>query len=424
MFESFRESPPSRQIMVVALAAATICALLFAAYFVFAPSPYGVLFSKLRSMDAATIVTELDKSKIPYRLERDGTTILVPLELVDTTRLSLMSQDMPLKGMVGFELFNKSDMGLTEFAQKINYQRALQGELARTIMTMETVESARIHLSIAEPTIFRGDRLPSKASVTVQPRGGRRITADTVRGIQRLVAASVPELDPANVVVLDGDGKVVSSGPGFEDQSAQGATGKRAVELYYEGQVRRALSSLYPAGDLEVRVWAAPSAPATAPLDAGSSPGVRSPGAIFDRWTPANRDFRLYVTIGLGAPVNQGREEEIRALTEAAIGTDESFGDTVTVSVSSAASQPLPDWNEAPGSALTSPLERDGEVRGGIFSTFNLALFTAILALLVAAYVARSRTRRRTLSEQQRSNYISRFKHLLEKGEADAAPPV
>src|SRR3954454_16858263 len=149
MLKILKDAPPGRQLAAVAFGAVLLCALLAAFWLLFLRTDYGVLFSRLREPDAATIVAELDKRKIPYRLEQGGTTILVPADRVDNTRLAVMGEDLPLKGQVGFELFNKSDMGLTDFAQKINYQRALQGELARTIMTVESVDSARVHLSIS-----------------------------------------------------------------------------------------------------------------------------------------------------------------------------------------------------------------------------------------------------------------------------------
>src|SRR5689334_17239302 len=211
LVEGFKASGPQRQLLIVLGAVALLGAVLIGLYLSFFRTTYSPLFTNLRTMDAATIVAELDKKKTPYRLRDGGATILVPSAIVDTTRLSVMSEDLPLKGSVGFELFNKSDMGLTEFAQKINYQRALQGELARTIMTMDAVDAARVHLSLPEPTIFRDDRRTPKASVTVVTRGGKQLSVGTIRGIRRLVAAAVPDLDVANVVILDDAGEVVST---------------------------------------------------------------------------------------------------------------------------------------------------------------------------------------------------------------------
>src|SRR5205085_1424775 len=209
--------------------------------------------SSLRTMDAATIVAELDKQKVPYRLEQGGTTITVPEDQVDSTRLAVMGQDLPLKGQVGFELFNKSDMGLTDFAQKINYQRALQGELARTIMTVDAVDSARVHLSLSEHGIFRDDRVAAKASVTLVPRPGHRLTVPTVIGIQRLVAAAVPELEASNVVVIDEDGRVIGSELGANEPAE--SPERQRLESRYERDVRRAIAGIAPV-DATVSVWA------------------------------------------------------------------------------------------------------------------------------------------------------------------------
>ena len=257
LVESFRAAPQRRQLAIVAAAAVAIGAVLIAAYFLLLRTPYAVLFTNLRTMDAATIVAELDKKKVAYRLEDGGATIRVPRNLVDSTRLDVMSQDLPIKGTVGFELFNKSDMGLTEFAQKINFQRALQGELARTIMTMDTVDTARVHLSIADETVFRGDRRPSKASVTIVARPGKALSENTVRGIQRLVAAAVPDLEVGDVVVLDRDGKVVSNDVGPEAPPSPQGQERQAVEQYYAAKIRQALASVYQ-GPLEVVATAGP----------------------------------------------------------------------------------------------------------------------------------------------------------------------
>src|SRR5262245_47173076 len=130
------------QIPLVVAGVVLIAAVLAGGYFAWFHPRNAVLFKDLRPMDAATIVAELDKRKVAYELRDGGQTILVSEKIVDSTRLAIMSQELPLKGVVGFELFNKSDMGLTEFAQQINYRRALQGEIARTIMALDTVESA------------------------------------------------------------------------------------------------------------------------------------------------------------------------------------------------------------------------------------------------------------------------------------------
>ncbi|MDH4275668.1 MAG: flagellar basal-body MS-ring/collar protein FliF, partial [Gammaproteobacteria bacterium] len=183
--------------MVVVLVAAAIWA--------FSPR-YEVLFGELDENDAANIVSELDKSKVSYQLDKNGTQILVPHEDVLRTRLNLMNSGLSLKGVVGFEIFDNADYGMTEFAQKINYQRALQGELARTIMALREVKFARVHLVLAESGLLRSEKRSPSASVALMMREGLQIMPAQITGIQRLVAAAVPALAPENVTVTDHSG--------------------------------------------------------------------------------------------------------------------------------------------------------------------------------------------------------------------------
>ena len=180
--------------------------------------PYGVLFGDLRESDAAEITTALSQMQVPYHLADQGKTILVPVEQVYETRMKLVSQGVPKGGSVGFELFKDSDYGVTEFAQKVNYQRALQGELERTITSLTEVTSARVHLTIHRSGLFEREQEASKASVTLSLRPQKRLNAREVVGIQRLVASAVEGLVPESVVVLDDKGIVLSGyaadGPG------------------------------------------------------------------------------------------------------------------------------------------------------------------------------------------------------------------
>ncbi|MFS6823044.1 flagellar basal-body MS-ring/collar protein FliF, partial [Staphylococcus aureus] len=127
-----------------------------------------------------------------------GKVILVPSDQVYETRMQLVSRGVPKGGSVGFELFKDSDYGVTEFAQHVNYQRALQGELERTIAALSEVDSARVHLTIRRADLFQTDTDPSKASVTLTLRQGKHLDAKEVAGIQRLVASAVDGLTPAS----------------------------------------------------------------------------------------------------------------------------------------------------------------------------------------------------------------------------------
>jgi flagellar M-ring protein FliF len=172
--------------------------------------PYGLLFGDLREADAAEITTALSQMQVPYRLTDEGKTILVPNEQVYGTRMKLVSQGVPKGGSAGFELFKDSDYGVTEFAQKVNFQRALQGELERTITSLTEVTSARVHLTIHRASLFEHDQETSKASVTLNLRPQKHLDAREVVGIQRLVASAVEGLAPESVVVLDDKGIVLS----------------------------------------------------------------------------------------------------------------------------------------------------------------------------------------------------------------------
>jgi flagellar M-ring protein FliF len=409
LLDPFRASSPRRQIAVVAVAAALVCVVLVTAYFLLIRTPYGVLFSNLRTMDAATIVAELDKKKIPYRLEAGGTTILVPAKLVDGARLGVMSEDLPLKGMVGFELFNKSDMGLTEFAQRINYQRALQGELARTIMSLDSVDTARVHLSIADPSVFRDDRRPSKASVTVLARPGREISSAAVRGIQRLVAAAVPDLSAEDVVVLDEHGATVSGEPVAPTGSPQVAQ-QQAVELYYSARARAVLASLYPAGA---------SVSVTARF--GPSPtSIDGQADALMAWTPGARGFPLNVSVSLPTTPSAAVEQQLRAAITTADNLDPAKGDVLVISVAN------PAWNSpqaAPSQArAAAPGLRPSATPA---STFSLWVSAGLLLLALAAVggliLAGRRRSPPRLTPGQRSAMAARLQALLDAEKAHAA---
>jgi flagellar M-ring protein FliF len=182
------------------------------------------------------MTAELDRMKVPYRLADEGATILTEADVVHKTRLKLMAKELPLHGGVGFELFNAGDFGMTEFAQKVNYQRALQGELTRTILSITDVKSARIHVALAEDGLFkRADNKP-KASVTIALKDGRTLTSEQTAGIQRLVAASVPGLVSQDVTIVNEQGIALT-------RSAQvGAGGDGSARLDLKRDTENALA--------------------------------------------------------------------------------------------------------------------------------------------------------------------------------------
>jgi flagellar M-ring protein FliF len=218
---------------------------------------YAVLFSRLSESDAAGIVTELKKQKVEYKLADGGATIRVPAERVHDIRLGLMSGGAPIAGGVGFEIFDRQGLGATEQSQRVSFQRALQGELARTVGALDGVEQARVHLVLPESTLFRRDRQEARASVSLKLEPGVSLQSAQIFGIQRLVAAAVPGLDIGRVVVNDQHGLTLSAADAL---TAGGATGegrlsmKREVEEYVTRKIVALLDRTYGPGRAIVSV--------------------------------------------------------------------------------------------------------------------------------------------------------------------------
>lgn len=411
--DRIRALPVAAQIALAGAVALLIVAVLGGGWLLTRPK-YEVLFRDLRPVDAATIVAQLEKDNTPYRLDDGGATILAPAAHIDETRLAIMGADLPLKGTVGFELFNKSDMGLTEFAQRINYQRALQGELARTIMTIDAVDTARVHLTLPEPSIFRADRKPAKASVTLTTRPGRALTPDTVAGIQRLVGASVPELDTSNVVVLNAQGSLVAGASAVTAPSGDASATvqqTRAIEQFYAGALRRALEPLYPGLRVNVLV----------PVDQWTAGDDLAREVALNRWNPNDRDFRMQVEVSAPRGLDDTQRDDIGRIVQDEIGWSAERGDALlfadwTVGTDAVAGLAPPSSSEP---AVTTPVPEAPRLTprmdGSMFGWATAVLVA--LAALVVLFSRRGRTDR-TLTEDQRDAYVRRLKRLLAE-EAD-----
>ncbi len=198
----------------IGFAAGAAAILVFAAIAVWwlATPREQLLFGGLKQADAAEIVQALDEWKVPHTIVDDGAGISVPADVLYETRMRLVSAGIPRGGAVGFELFDDSDFGVTEFAQRVNYQRALQGEIERTIAALPGVENVRVHLSIRRPGLFVGDREQSKASVALGLHAGETLTARQVRGIRSLVAGAVEGLSMEQVSIVDAGGNLLAGG--------------------------------------------------------------------------------------------------------------------------------------------------------------------------------------------------------------------
>jgi flagellar M-ring protein FliF len=171
---------------------------------------FRALYSAMAPEDAAQVVQKLKESGVDYRLTENGGTVLVPSDRLADSRLTLASAGLPKSGRIGFELFDKTNFGATELVEHINYQRALEGELERSIMSMAEVVQGRVHLTFPKESVFLDQQQPAKASVMVKLRPGARISAQNVVAITNLIASAVEGLSPDGVAVLDMDGNLLS----------------------------------------------------------------------------------------------------------------------------------------------------------------------------------------------------------------------
>ena len=339
---------------------------------------YQVLFSDLKPQDSAVMVAELDRLKIPYRISEGGNAILVDKEIVHATRLKLLGKDLPLHGVVGLELFNNSDFGMTEFAQKINYQRALQGEITRTISSLEEIQDVRVHLALPEEGLFKRATSKAKAAITLALKPGYSLRSEQVAGIQRLVAAAVPGIAAQDVTIVDKKGVALTRPVGSVEQdfNAGSLELKKETEALLSKKVNQVLNGAFGENQASASVdvilnmdqikvtmddvLAAPTAAGqvptgviikdkessrdlAAPLDAAlggqsaksgtflreteyqvgrrSEQIVSQPGAI----------RRISAVAVIHKELNDAQKEQIKSLVSAAVGASLERGDTIVI---------------------------------------------------------------------------------------------
>jgi flagellar M-ring protein FliF len=198
-------SPAQKRLLFIGLP--LFGSIAYIALYVFDQLNYGPLYTNLAAQDGAAIVKELEADKIPYAISGGGSVVEVPRGVLYQTRLKLAGKGMPAGGAVGFEIFEKTPFGVSEFTQQINYLRALQGELSRTINSIASVQSSRVHLAIPSRSNFLGPEEKPSASVVVELRPGYQMSPDQVQGIVNLVASSVPKLGTDKVTVIDSSGR-------------------------------------------------------------------------------------------------------------------------------------------------------------------------------------------------------------------------
>jgi len=219
--------------------------VLTAVFVVWAYTPtYAVAFSGLSEADAGLIVEKLSEQGISYQL-RDNATILVPSNQVYDARLAIARDGLPQGTTVGYEIFSGNTFGMTDFTQRVNYQRALEGELERTIGSMNSVENVRVHIVIPEKTLLSEDEAPTTASVIIQEKLGYQLDAAQIRSITHLIASSVEGMKPEHVAVVDVNGNLLASGMGADQAGGlSDADTRRAAESAASYEIKNKVQAL------------------------------------------------------------------------------------------------------------------------------------------------------------------------------------
>jgi flagellar M-ring protein FliF len=413
-------SPVKLSLAIAAAFAAAV--LLFGLWYFLVRTPYATAFADLKTDDAALIIQDLKRQKIPFQLSDNGTSILVPNTQVDATRISILGGDLPLKGTVGFELFNKNDMGLTEFAQKINYQRALQGELARTLMAMDNIESARVHLSLPNTDVFERDRRIAKASVTIVTKFGRVLEGASVAGIQRLVASATPELEPQNVAILGASGQLLTlevqpiAAPISPDSAR-----KMAMEQFYAAQILEVIQPVL--SDPQTRVVVLlPMGADTRILPQAETAGAQSSDQRNDSDQSTKlprRSFPLTISIALPIIPDPVQQDRVTALLQQTVGFDPKRGDSLKFTTPTRVTDfgdVMPEKIERQTPAAAPHAVRTQE---NLFSGLgNWVIFIlAGCAFAGLMWIAAQRLRRRKMTTDQRDDFAARLKTLLAEEE-------
>lgn len=252
-----RMTPSQVMLLLGVIAGTVVGAILLAGWL--GDITYSRLYTDLDQREAGDIVAYLNDHKIPYQLRDNGATIEVPSDDVYQVRLSLAAEGLPSAGSVGYSIFDQNNLGMTDFLQNLNFRRALEGELTRTITQMNEVRAARVHIVLPKERLFKQDQKPPTASVALKLSGVGGLSKRQLQGISHLVASSVEGLKPGNITIVDYSGNLLSSGQ--EDDKLAGLSSsqlevRQQVEDYLQQKAQTMLDGVLGAGKAIVRVTA------------------------------------------------------------------------------------------------------------------------------------------------------------------------
>ncbi|EMF6670047.1 flagellar M-ring protein FliF [Serratia marcescens] len=253
IWNRLRANPKIPLLVAASAAIAIVVALLL-----WVKSPdYRVLYSNLNDRDGGAIVTQLTQMNIPYRFAENGAALLIPAEKVHETRLRLAQQGLPKGGAVGFELLDQEKFGISQFSEQINYQRALEGELSRTIESLGPVQNARVHLALPKPSLFVREQKSPSASVTLTLQPGRALDDGQINAIVYMVSSSVAGLPPGNVTVVDQAGRLLTQSDGTgRDLNASQLKYANEVENGFQRRIEAILAPVVGSANVRAQVTA------------------------------------------------------------------------------------------------------------------------------------------------------------------------
>lgn len=470
--ERWRALGQVQKVVAFSAAAGLLVALVILGQVLF-KTPYAPLFTGLDPKDAGKISEELKKEKIPYRVTNQGKTIEVPENQVYETRIKLASSGALFSSGVGFELFDQKKFGVTEFEQQVGYQRALQEELRRTIVQIDAVEQARVHLVLPKKSLFLNDQSDPSASIALKLKPTAKISSDNIRGIVDLVAGSVEGLKPENIHIIDMQGNSLSDTIKLGDKSAmitKAALDRNEIRRNFEKDMetriqnmlrqilgsgmavamvtadldfdqQQAKSTSYEKGQVlsehnVTETGAGPGSSGGAPGTDSDLPGKSIPaaggsggGSSFSKQetttnfqVPAKEETvvrapggirRLSTSVVLNGNYSQVQMQQIHDVVATAIGFKSNRGDQITVS-----SMAFDDSEKKEiGAELAKQKAREEE--RGRYTT--MAVYTAgalaLLALLLAYISRQIRRRAERMAEMRKKEEEARKKALLEAEE-------
>lgn len=402
----------SKQLRVLAIVLAAIVSVLLLAYFWIFQTAMVPAYENIRQSDSSAIAEQLTAAEIPYELANNGHDILVPENRISEARVAVAGSDVAVGGTVGFELFNDSDMGLTEFAQKINFQRAMQGELARTIMMMDGVEFARVHLALPERSVFRSAQGDPTAAVTIQMRANRPLTAQKIGGIRQLVASSVPSMSTGSVAILDDRGDLVSgiAAPLPADGSA--ITQRAALEEYYRTRARDSIRTVLGNDPFEVTLN-------TRRLDAQAI--INTPDA---RSTPGRDGLVFNIMVRTPGELPGELSDAVTTVVTDTLELDPSRGDTLSFTIGAVGGRigaPGANVGSVPSSDRT--VAQAGQSELGEWNIWeSVSLRWLLVGLVLLALVALAIRPRRQMDDEETASFAELLKtSSADRESADAA---